>query len=68
VDFWLTTEDLPLVENRVTVARDGTIHLAYRHTNLEEFKHLKFRLEGVLNHIGMRAHRLLERNFLPGAG
>lgn len=63
VDFWLTTEDLPLSDNRVTVDRDGSICLAYRRTNLEEFKRLKARLESVLNHIGMRAQHLLERNF-----
>ena len=63
VDFWLTTEDLPLHENRVTVDRDGTIRLAYRKTNIEEFKRLKSRLESLLGHIGMRAHNMLERNF-----
>ena len=29
VNFWLTTEDLPLPENRVTLDRDGGVHLAY---------------------------------------
>ena len=29
VDFWLTTEDLPTPENRVTVDGDGEIQLAY---------------------------------------
>ena len=28
VDFWLTTEDLPLPENRVTVDADGRIRFA----------------------------------------
>ena len=32
VDFWLTTEDLPEPDNRVTVDRDGRITLAYRRT------------------------------------
>ena len=27
VDWWLTTEDLPRPENRVTVDGDGNIHL-----------------------------------------
>ena len=36
VDFWLTTEDLPLPENRVTVDGDGAVHLAYRSTNDKE--------------------------------
>ena len=35
VDFWLTTEDLPLPENRVTVDGDGKVHLAYRSSNDE---------------------------------
>ena len=26
IDFWLSTEDLPLPENRVTVDRDGKAH------------------------------------------
>lgn len=30
VDFWLTTEDLPLPENRVTVDGDGAVNLACR--------------------------------------
>jgi choline dehydrogenase-like flavoprotein len=63
VDFWLTTEDLPLPENRVTLDRDENIVLSYKRTNLEEFAHLRERLEGLLNHIGMRAHRLVDRNF-----
>ena len=29
LDFWLTTEDLPKPDNRVTVDGDGNIHLAY---------------------------------------
>jgi hypothetical protein len=29
IDFWLTTEDLPHPENRVTVDRSGAIHAVY---------------------------------------
>ncbi len=36
VDFWLTTEDLPKPENRVTVDGDGNVHLAYHSTNDDE--------------------------------
>ena len=32
VDFWLSTEDLPRPENRVTVDTDGTITIAYHAT------------------------------------
>ena len=33
VDFWLSTEDLPRPENRVTVDGDGNITLSYTPTN-----------------------------------
>src|SRR6201981_341068 len=33
IDFWLSTEDLPRSENRVTVDRDGRLTLAYKATN-----------------------------------
>ena len=33
VDFWLSTEDLPRIENRVTLRADGTIQLNYTPTN-----------------------------------
>ena len=36
VDFWLTTEDLPLPGNRVTVDDQGRTHLAYTATNGSE--------------------------------
>lgn len=73
VDFWLTTEDLPLPENRVTLARDGQVQLAYRSTNDEEARRLYHKLEGLLNHIGMREHHIMQRNFyldnpIPVAG
>ena len=38
VDFWLSTEDLPRPENRVTLGTDGNIQLTYRQTNQESAK------------------------------
>ena len=35
VDFWLSTEDLPRPDNRVTLDRDGNITLSYTPTNDE---------------------------------
>ena len=32
IDFWLTTEDLPHPDNRVTVDRHGNIHLVQDRT------------------------------------
>jgi choline dehydrogenase-like flavoprotein len=55
LDFWLTTEDLPLAQNRVTVQRDG-IHIAYTTTNTESHAQLVNRLRGLLRHIGCDDH------------
>src|SRR5204863_4924334 len=33
IDFWLSTEDLPVPENRVSVDADGNSRPAYRPTN-----------------------------------
>src|SRR4029077_21054783 len=35
IDFWLSTEDLPRPENRVTLGDDGNVRLAYTATNDE---------------------------------
>ncbi len=52
VDFWLTTEDLPDPDNRVSVERDGTIHLHYTENNAEGHKRLTAKLKGILTKIG----------------
>ncbi len=63
VDFWLTTEDLPLPENRVTLDADGNVNLTYRSTNDEEAGRLYHELKKVLNHTGMAEHHVLDKNF-----
>jgi choline dehydrogenase-like flavoprotein len=63
VDFWLTTEDVPKPGNRVTVDRDGNVHLAYRRTNDEEADGLYRELRKILNHVGMADHHVLDKNF-----
>jgi hypothetical protein len=63
VDFWLTTEDVPKPGNRVTVDRDGSVHLAYRPTNDDEATGLYRELKKILNHVGMAAHHVLDKNF-----
>ena len=49
LDFWLTTEDLPLADNRVTVDADGGISLRYTPTNLEAHRRLRAKFEGLLS-------------------
>jgi len=64
VDFWLTTEDLPLPENRVTTDADGNVHLSYTtYTNQAEADRLYGELKKILNHTGMAEHHVLSKNF-----
>jgi choline dehydrogenase-like flavoprotein len=63
VDFWLTTEDLPVPENRVTTDADCRVHLAYSSTNDEEADRLYGELKKILNHTGMAEHHVLRKNF-----
>lgn len=44
VDFWLTAEDLPRPNNRVTWTRDGRVRVAYERTNTEAYVRLKHTL------------------------
>ena len=63
LDFWLTTEDLPKPDNRVTVDGDGNIHLAYTSTNDDEADRLYHELKKLLNHVGLAQHHVLDKNF-----
>jgi choline dehydrogenase-like flavoprotein len=63
VDFWLTTEDVPRPGNRVTLDREGRLHVAYKQTNDEEATGLYHELQKVLNHVGMAEHHVLDKNF-----
>ena len=56
VDFWLSTEDLPKPDNRVTLERDGNIKLSYTPTNEEPKEQLYNKLKSMLNHLGMHEH------------
>jgi len=48
VDFWLTSEDLPEPENRVTLDREGNVVLSYRPNNQEGHRRLIKTLEAFL--------------------
>jgi choline dehydrogenase-like flavoprotein len=62
VDFWLSTEDLPRPENRVTLDREGRVRLSYTQTNHEPAKRLLHKLKDMLGHVGMHPDHLLPRN------
>lgn len=57
LDFWLTSEDLPDPNNRVTLDRDGNIVLAYQPNNEEGHRRLTRKLEHLLqDQTGCREH------------
>jgi choline dehydrogenase-like flavoprotein len=56
LDFWLTSEDLPDPENRVTLNRDGEIVLTYKPNNERAHQRLIHKLEHILNHIKCEEH------------
>jgi choline dehydrogenase-like flavoprotein len=73
VDFWLSTEDLPRSENRVTVTGNGGLTLSYTSSNDVPKKELYKKLQSILGHIGMHPDHLLNRhvymkNEIPVAG
>ena len=73
VDFWLSTEDLPRPENRVTLRGDGSVRLAYTASNNEPKKRLFERLKAMLGKLGMEEGHLHQRhaylkNDIPVAG
>lgn len=73
VDFWLTTEDLPDPDNRVTVGRDGRITLSYTPNNQVPMRKLYEKLRAMLGEIGLQRQHLVARdlymrNDIPLAG
>jgi choline dehydrogenase-like flavoprotein len=73
VDFWLSTEDLPVPENRVTLDDKGNVTLNYKPSNSHARDRLFKQLRSLLGHLGMHEHHLIPRwayleNKIPVAG
>jgi len=80
LDFWLTSEDLPDPNNRVTLSRDGQIELSYTPNNTEAYSRLAAKLANVMQrqtrcpihgescHIGLFARNLFIGQRIPLAG
>ncbi|MGH9659884.1 MAG: GMC family oxidoreductase [Bryobacteraceae bacterium] len=73
LDFWLTSEDLPDPNNRVTLDRDGNIVLSYKPNNEEGHKRLTERLKRLMqqqSHCPVHGHEchqgLFARNLFLG--
>jgi choline dehydrogenase-like flavoprotein len=62
VDFWLTTEDLPDPQNRVTVDASGNLTLSYTPNNEVPRRKLYDKLKSMLEHMGMHPDHLIPRN------
>jgi choline dehydrogenase-like flavoprotein len=62
VDFWLSTEDLPQPENRVTLEGDGSIKLSYEVGNQTASTRLYRQLKSMLGHLGMHPDHLIPRH------
>jgi choline dehydrogenase-like flavoprotein len=62
LDFWLTTEDLPDPENRVTVDRDGNLTLSYTPNNQVPRQKLYEKFKSMLGNLGMHPGHLIPRN------
>jgi choline dehydrogenase-like flavoprotein len=80
LDFWMTSEDLPDPENRVSVNREGEIVLSYRPNNEEGHRRLRAKLEELMKqqtkcpehghecHQGLFARNLFVGDRIPLAG
>ena len=80
LDFWLTSEDLPDPENRVTLDSEGNIVLAYTPNNEEGHKQLIAKLKSLMRqqrkcdlhggecHQGLFARNLFLKERIPLAG
>jgi choline dehydrogenase-like flavoprotein len=66
LDFWLTSEDLPDPDNRVTINRDGEIVLSYKPNNETGHVRLIKKLEYLLQHLDMHPHLIPRHLFVGG--
>ncbi len=73
IDFWLSTEDLPRPENRVTLDGEGRLTLNYTPTNDIPKQRLYAKLKSILGQLDMNPDHLIHRfaymkNEIPVAG
>jgi len=73
IDFWLSTEDLPRPDNRVTVDGKGNLTLSYTPTNDVPKERLYEKLKSMLGKLDLNEGHLIHRfaymkNEIPVAG
>jgi choline dehydrogenase-like flavoprotein len=65
--FWMTTEDLPDPENRVTVRPDGGVRLTYAPNNEEAHRRLQAKLKSLMKAIEADEHHVVPlQAYVPG--
>ena len=64
VDFWLTSEDVPLPQNRIFY-KDGKVHLDLTETNVEAHKRLRQKLREICSFTDIHPH-LFDRSLYLG--
>ena len=52
IDFFITSEDLPSLDNRVTLNDNGDVKLEYTENNMEAYRRLRKKLIGMMDGIG----------------
>lgn len=62
VDFWLTTEDLPDPNNRITVDKQGKLTMHYTPNNQVPKNKLYEKFKSMLNLLDMHSHYLIPRH------
>ena len=65
MDFWLSSEDLPHPDNRISLRNDGSVMLDVTENNMEALRRLRGKLETLLKHSNVHPH-LLERKLYFG--
>jgi choline dehydrogenase-like flavoprotein len=66
LSFWMTSEDLPDPNNRVTLGPNGAIKLGYTPNNEESHRRLIATLKGMLKEIRCHDHVLPLQAYVPG--
>jgi len=64
IDFWMTSEDLPDLNNRVILDKDENICLHYTENNLEGHKRLMKKLQDMLERLGCEKHLFQQHIYL----
>jgi choline dehydrogenase-like flavoprotein len=64
MDFWLSSEDLPLAENRICY-QDGKVVLEFTETNMQAHRQLRKKLQAAVQSFGMHP-KMVDRNIYFG--